>query len=160
MTPPTSRKEALQTGSTTYFTGIPCRFGHVSVRRTDNRVCRECSLPKKRQKAHKDRIQHPAKHMWMHAKKRAKEQDLPFEITVEDIELLIPINRICPILGIPMQQNACGFADDSMSLDKLKPELGYVKDNIAVISYLANRIKSNVSDPTVLRKIAEWLEKT
>lgn len=96
--------------------------------------------------------------MWIHAKKRAKEQHLPFELSIEDIQALIPENRVCPVLGIQMQQNGRAFADDSMSLDRLKPELGYVKDNIAVISYLANRIKSNITESSTFRKIADWLD--
>lgn len=39
---PTSRAMAKALGSTTYFTGAPCKHGHVSVRWTSKGVCKEC----------------------------------------------------------------------------------------------------------------------
>lgn len=39
---PTSRAKAKELGSTTYFTGIPCKHGHVSIRWTSKGVCNEC----------------------------------------------------------------------------------------------------------------------
>lgn len=38
-----SRKEALATGSWTYFTGKPCKHGHVDIRYTNMRSCRTCT---------------------------------------------------------------------------------------------------------------------
>lgn len=38
------------------------------------------------------------------------------------------------------------------------PALGYVPGNIAVISHLANTIKSNCTDPEVFRRVARYLE--
>lgn len=37
-----SRADAIAAGRTTYFTGNPCRRGHVSARRTDSCACIEC----------------------------------------------------------------------------------------------------------------------
>lgn len=37
-----SRKEAMADGSGTYFTGSPCKRGHVALRRSDNSTCVEC----------------------------------------------------------------------------------------------------------------------
>ena len=48
--------------------------------------------------------------------------------------------------------------DASPALDKFEPRKGYVPGNIAVISSLANRIKSDTTDPEVLRKVANWME--
>jgi hypothetical protein len=39
---PRSRKEALALGSTHYFTGKPCKRGHLATRLTCNTDCREC----------------------------------------------------------------------------------------------------------------------
>lgn len=38
------RKSALDLGLTTYFTGKPCKRGHVSERKVDSGVCVECSV--------------------------------------------------------------------------------------------------------------------
>lgn len=37
-----SRKEAKEKGLPHYYTGIPCKHGHVSKRRTSNATCLEC----------------------------------------------------------------------------------------------------------------------
>jgi hypothetical protein len=103
----------------------------------------------------------------------------PFTLTVEDIEKVIPSDRKCPVLGFPfiiaggMQpvfRRTTPYptwswrplrwgVDASPALDKFEPRKGYVRGNIAVISSLANRIKSNSTDPEVLRKIADWMER-
>lgn len=38
-----SREDAISLGKTRYFTGIPCRNGHVALRSVVGRVCIECS---------------------------------------------------------------------------------------------------------------------
>lgn len=37
-----SRKEAIEKGLKAYFTGRPCKYGHVAERRVSNRACLEC----------------------------------------------------------------------------------------------------------------------
>lgn len=37
-----SCREAKAIGSVYYFTGVPCKYGHVAERRVKNGVCREC----------------------------------------------------------------------------------------------------------------------
>lgn len=37
-----SREEAIERGLKTYFTGEPCKYGHVAERRVDNSGCLEC----------------------------------------------------------------------------------------------------------------------
>lgn len=75
------------------------------------------------------------------AKCRAKKYNLPFNLELSDIK--IPL--LCPILGIPLSRSSAGRCDGSPSLDRIIPSLGYVKDNIIVISNRANRIKSDAS---------------
>lgn len=79
--------------------------------------------------------------MYNNAKKRALKYNVPFEIAKEDI--IIP-NR-CPILDIPF---IIGRGKDYLytpTLDRIEPEKGYTKDNIAVISMLANSMKNSAS---------------
>lgn len=71
------------------------------------------------------------------ARERAKAKGLPFNITQEDI--VIPAT--CPVLGISIEVNVDYLKDTSPSLDRIKPELGYVKGNVRVISSRANRLK-------------------
>lgn len=53
----------------------------------------------------------------------------------------------CPVLGIKMQPNkgAKGNRDTSPSVDRIRPELGYIKGNIKVISYRANKLRNDAT---------------
>lgn len=87
------------------------------------------------------------------AKKRAKKLNIPFNITKEDIS----VPEKCPILGIPLKVSDNIVSDNSPTLDRLIPELGYVKGNVTVISFKANRIKNNASINEI-RFLLKWLE--
>lgn len=85
------------------------------------------------------KLQYPERLLLKFAKARAKKTGLPFSIVEEDIT--IPTH--CPILGIPIKFNKKTVQDDSVTLDRIICSLGYVKGNIQVISWKANKIKSN-----------------
>ncbi len=38
----TARQKAVENNEITYFTGKPCKRGHLSVRFTNNSQCKEC----------------------------------------------------------------------------------------------------------------------
>lgn len=94
----------------------------------------------------------PDRRMLNSARQRAKQAGLPFELTVGDIEL--PDH--CPALGIPIRYTPGPRSDDSPSLDRLRPELGYVAGNVRVICDLANRIKQRATHQQI-RAVADWL---
>ncbi len=52
-----SRKEARERGLTRYFTGKPCKHGHLSDRLTSDGNCKECSREKDRKK-YRDNPEH------------------------------------------------------------------------------------------------------
>lgn len=87
------------------------------------------------------------------AKVRAKKIGVPFDLRPEDLE----IPEFCPILGIKMERGTLDNRESSPSLDRMKPELGYVKGNVNVISFLANRIK-NTGTADEHRRIADWMD--
>lgn len=88
------------------------------------------------------------------AKRRAKVQNLPFDINIEDI--IIPEH--CPILHIKLETSSNHATANSPSLDKIIPELGYTKGNIQVISNLANTMKWDASFQNLV-DFAEWVNK-
>jgi len=98
--------------------------------------------------------------MLIGAKRRAHVLKLPCSITVEDIAAVWPKNNLCPVFGTEMISNLRGRGPklNSPSLDKIKPWLGYVPGNIAVISYRANMLKQREIDPAAFRRLADWLE--
>ena len=110
---------------------------------------RRCALTKEWNKNNNESV------ICSRAKKRAKQLNLPFDITKEDI--VIP--ECCPILGIKMKYSDGSMADSSPSIDRIIPELGYVKNNIIIISNRANRIKNNASLEEI-EKLYNWLKNT
>lgn len=100
------------------------------------------------------RFDHPQQYLLMAARNRAKLQNLPCTITKDDI--VIP--QFCPVLGIPLVRARGRPDDNSPSLDKIVPELGYVTGNIKVISMKANRLKSDGTEAEHLA-IAEYMRK-
>ena len=76
-------------------------------------------------------------------KHRAKRQGIPFDITPEDIKIVDK----CPVLGIDIvkHHNKKGYHPNSLSLDRIYPEKGYVKGNVRVISARANLLKNDAT---------------
>lgn len=88
-------------------------------------------------------------------KKRAREFNLECDIELDDI--VIP--EVCPVLNIPLVRGKKKARINSPSVDRIDPNKGYTKDNIQIISNLANMMKNNAS-PEQLIKFAEWVLKT
>lgn len=101
---------------------------------------------------------YPEKYLYWSIKGRASKQGLPFDLTLEDLG---EVPSHCPILGIPIKRNTGGLsrAQDSPSVDRIIPELGYVKGNIQIISMRANVMKNDAS-PEQLRRFADWVLRT
>ncbi len=86
-------------------------------------------------------------------KSRAKKNGIPFDLDAEYIAKLLNESEKCPLLGIPYDDGRY-----TQSLDKIIPELGYIKGNVWAVSYRANSIKNDASIDE-LRMIVEGLAK-
>ena len=90
-------------------------------------------------------------------KKTAIKDDLPYDI---DYEYLVSIKTdFCPVFGTPFSWERIAEGYDNPlapSLDKIKPELGYIKGNVVFISNRANRIKNDANE-NELEQVARWL---
>ena len=73
------------------------------------------------------------------AKRRAKEANLSFDLELSDI--IIPDR--CPVLGIPLIRPSIPKRRDNSnpSIDRRDNNLGYIRGNVFVISWRANRLK-------------------
>ena len=49
----------------------------------------------------------------------------------------------CPVLGIKLDYFASDRQENSPSFDRTNPKLGYIKGNVKIISWRANRIKND-----------------
>jgi len=75
-----ARQKAVENNEITYFTGKPCKRGHLSVRFTKNNQCKECLQEYAKQ--HQTRL---------HLKKR-------FDLTEKEYELMLEAqNGVCAI---------------------------------------------------------------
>lgn len=73
------------------------------------------------------------------AKQRAKKKNIEFTITLDDI--IIP--DVCPVFGIKFDLSNNKLSNNSPTLDRVNNKIGYTKENIRVISWRANRLKSD-----------------
>lgn len=92
--------------------------------------------------------------MLARAKSRAKKNNLPFNLELDDIA----IPERCPLLGIKIESNNFRNSPNNPSLDKIIPEKGYIKGNVWVISNRANTLKNDATLKE-LKTLVENLEK-
>ena len=90
-------------------------------------------------------------------KSRAKAQGIPFNLDINKEIQSLPDN--CPIFGIKLSwcERKGIVTKTSPSLDKFKPELGYVEGNVTWISHKANTMKSNASTVEV-EALLRWMK--
>lgn len=134
-----------------------CREYYKTHREQEIRRAQKSNRNKDRdienEKKRERRKKNPVSYILMGAKGRAKKRGIPFDITHKDI--VVP--DVCPILGIPLCMANGSASGNSPSLDRIKPEYGYIKGNVQVISHRANTIKSD-STLDELRAIVRYLE--
>jgi len=81
--------------------------------------------------------------IWCDVKKRAKKKGIKFTLFPTDIP---KVPKICSVLGISIIANTvAGPLDSSPSLDRINPKLGYIPNNIRIISNRANRLKQDAT---------------
>ena len=87
--------------------------------------------------------ENPERVIFWNAKSSARKKSIEFSIELSDI--VIP--KICPCLGIPIVTESIDkkATPNSPSIDRIDPSKGYVKGNVRVISWRANKIKSDAS---------------
>lgn len=91
---------------------------------------------------------------------RAKDRG-KFEVSLtnQDILNVWPKDNYCPILGLEMVVGNEGGRENSPSLDRIDSSKGYTKDNIQIISCLANRMKDKATNKQLVT-FAKWILKT
>lgn len=92
----------------------------------------------------------------MHQRAKIRSKELNREFTIEVSDIIIP--DVCPILGIPLNMNSgrSGAFKNSPSLDRIDNYKGYTKDNIQVVSQMANAMKGRATNEE-LHKLAMWI---
>lgn len=83
----------------------------------------------------------PARQLLSNAKSRAKSLGLDFNLTIDDVQ----IPETCPVLGIPIRAAKVRYGHNSPTVDRIDNTKGYVRGNVAVISWRANSIKKDAT---------------
>ncbi len=102
--------------------------------------CRECY-----NKFRRENLTYAKHHIIAHAKRRAKNKNLKFNLKNN---LYFP--SICPILNIKLK-NGTEEWYNSPTIDRIDNTKGYTMDNVLVISALANTIKSSATPIEILK---------
>lgn len=93
----------------------------------------------------------PVRDLYTLAKARAKRRGLVWELSYNVYLRLAHDTKVCPVFGIPLLYdtytgNGRGKANPTKaSLDRIDSEVGYTNDNVWIISWAANRMKSDLS---------------
>ena len=108
---------------------------HSKCRGGYNSVCKECkkSITKNQWKNYSLEYK-----IFNRTRSRATAKNINFNLELSDI--IIP--KECPVFKVPFIYND---KDWSASIDRINPNLGYIKGNIMIISNKANRIKNDAS---------------
>jgi hypothetical protein len=96
------------------------------------------------------RLRNPQKSLFLRVRRRCKDENIPFHLTLEDI--VIPTH--CPVFGTPISLSDRDFWP---TVDRINPKGHYTKDNIVIMSMRANRLKSDATLEE-LYKITRFLE--
>lgn len=78
--------------------------------------------------------------LYFSAKTRAKKLGIPFDLTIDFVAKILDEAEVCPLLEVPYDEERY-----THSLDKKIPALGYIKENVWVVSRRANSIKNDAS---------------
>jgi hypothetical protein len=128
-------------------------YGGVVLR---ERLHQENKITKWKRWGHREDtdIYRAQRHKFIRKKANSKRTGYSWTIDFGDLEW--PLH--CPILGLELDYFAESAQENSPSFDRIDSNLGYDKGNVQIISWRANRIKSN-GTPEEHRKIADYLDK-
>ena len=101
-----------------------------------------------------DPVKYSCKQMAASAKKRSTALGLDYNISTSYLIEISPV--ICPILGVEIKYGGGDRDHNSASIDRVDSSKGYTKDNVQIVSLLANLMKSN-ANVMQMRKFAKWV---
>jgi hypothetical protein len=105
-----------------------------------------------------DRVRNnPVAYLLCLAKARARKKGLEYNLTEADVVL----PEVCPVLGISLTALRAGTGTQdpgTPTLDRIRSSEGYIKGNVAVISWRANSLKKDATLEE-LQRLVEWLSR-
>jgi hypothetical protein len=101
------------------------------------------------------------KHKASTLKSAAKKKGLPFDLSWEYLVALYNFqNGLCFYTDEPFQMvRGRGHSKQSLSVDKISPELGYTRENVVLCTYKANVVKNDLTLDEIRRWLSDWYER-
>jgi transposase len=120
-------------------------------------ICKSCESVKYRKERERDVFRFRVNVL----KCRAKRLGIPCNLTIPLVEqMFAEQNGLCFYTDRPMDISVCrkkrGPSPNSMSVDKIYPEEGYVVGNVVLCTHKANQVKSNLTMPELAAWIPGW----
>ena len=140
-----------------YYSSDPGRYRAIAKASRERNFKTSRATISRRGKARRSTLLGWARHIVYHLRRRAKVKGLECSVTPEDIVQATASDLTCPVLHIPLSFGSYKGDPAGPSVDRFHPWLGYTPDNIRVISYLANRLKSDATLPQ-LKAIVLYME--
>ena len=137
------REEAAATGNIYYFYARLCPRGHISKRYVKDSYCHECiKISKKANKRNRTKTD-LGYSLYERVRTKVKQENIPFSLTLKDIKHVWPVDGKCPILGLELRTGNKRPINESPTLDKIVPKLGYIEGNIAVSCFAPSMPKAS-----------------
>ena len=86
-------------------------------------------------------------------KANATRSGIPFDLNYGDLHFPL----YCPMLKTKLNYFSDKISNDSPSFDRIDPSKGYTKENTIVVSFLANKIKTDAT-PDQIYKVWRYLQ--
>jgi hypothetical protein len=126
------------------MTKVAKEFSYLKLKDDKMSVAEYC---KRNRDKYKEDDRYRLNKLLQQAKIRATKRNLVFDIIIDDLLEKLPKDKKCPVLGIDLfwGNEGKGKRVNSPSIDRIDPKGNYTKDNIMIISWRANEIKSDAS---------------
>lgn len=127
-----------------------------AYRNHKDKRCKQCkrkqNLQARKNYSDEKRLYKILQERWLGARDRARRKNIPFDITKEDLMNIWEFQEgKCAISKIPMTfEMDNGRTYTNVSIDQIIPGKGYTKDNIQLICYAVNQLKSDWDIDTVI----------
>lgn len=122
-----------------------CRLCGAPVKAdSKNATCNPCKNKERMRQAGEDLSKYIAlKITW--GKNNAKRRGLDFNLTKQELlDLYEEQKGLCALSGLPMTRSSDN-SEYSLSIDRIDSESGYTKDNVQLVCWRINTMKSSLS---------------
>lgn len=121
----------------------PLEGFYPSDLQSGKRTCRVCRDRNNRNSFNRRYPEQRGRYLAINARSRAKAKKLPYDLDEHLDAINARAKGVCELTGIPFRTQSGPVTWDSPSIDRIKPELGYVYSNIRFVLHAVNMALGN-----------------